>query len=238
MQNLDDLLVNFPAGFRARIGLNETSLTRALARGEFTEAERIIEEATDIEFLNDGALSATPLNMVLTGRSSYFHQSRNLKLAHLLMQRGQFVDHDIILTPEGELNCCLESLRDDPLCANIEISRVDLAEDHIYRESRDRGWRQRCLKFTRSDNLCTTQAQDGSRTPLNALPSFLAPSAPSGGTAVVVAAVVGVAECSMAAGGMATAAWRATVWIGSVKRCAKMPLSLLSWLVLVHATMI
>ena len=88
MQNLDDLLVNFPAGFRARIGLNETSLTRALASGEFTEAERIIEEATDIEFLNDGALAATPLNMVLTGRSSFYHQSRNLKLAYLLLEKG------------------------------------------------------------------------------------------------------------------------------------------------------
>ena len=97
--------------------------------------------------------------------------------SHLLMQMGQFVDHDIILTPEGELNCCLESLRDDPLCANIKISGVDLGEDHIYRESRDRGWRQRCLKFTRSDNLCTTQAQDGSRTQLNALTSFLDMSA-------------------------------------------------------------
>ena len=112
MQNLDDLLVNFPAGFRARIGLNETSLTRALGRGEFTEAERIIEEATDIEFLNDGALAATPLNMVLTGRSSYFHQSRNLKLAHLLMQRGanpnlRIPNHDMESASESPLELLL-----------------------------------------------------------------------------------------------------------------------------------
>ena len=93
--------------------------------------------------------------------------------SHLLMQMGQFVDHDITLTPEGELNCCRDSLREDPLCANIQIPRLDLREDHIYRESRDRRFRQRCLKFTRSDNLCTTQAQDGSRTQLNALTSFL-----------------------------------------------------------------
>ena len=56
----------------------------------------------------------------------------------MLMQMGQFVDHDITLIPEGELNCCRESLRDDPLCANIEISRLDLREDNIYKESRDR----------------------------------------------------------------------------------------------------
>ena len=39
-----DMLVNLPAGFRARIGLNETTLTRALARGDFAMAEKIIEE--------------------------------------------------------------------------------------------------------------------------------------------------------------------------------------------------
>ena len=88
MQELDEIMVNLPAGFRARIGLNETSLTRALARGEFSEAERLINEATDPEFLNDGALAATPLNMVLTGRSSFYHQSRNLKLAYLLLEKG------------------------------------------------------------------------------------------------------------------------------------------------------
>ena len=82
------LQVNLPAGFRARIGLNETGLTRALARGDFSLAEKLIEEASDPEYLNDGALAATPLNIVLTGRSSFFHQSRNLKLAQLLLVGG------------------------------------------------------------------------------------------------------------------------------------------------------
>ena len=87
-------------------------MTRALARGEFSEAEKIIEEATDPEFLNDGALSATPLNMVLTGRSSYFHQSRNLKLAHLLMQKGanpnlRIPNHDMESASESPLELLL-----------------------------------------------------------------------------------------------------------------------------------
>ena len=112
MQNIDEILVNLPAGFRARIGLNETSLTKALARGEFSEAEKIIEEATDPEFLNDGALSATPLNMVLTGRSSYFHQSRNLKLAFLLIQKGanpnlRIPNHDMESASESPLELLL-----------------------------------------------------------------------------------------------------------------------------------
>jgi len=107
-----DMLVNLPAGFRARIGLNETALTRALARGDFAMAEKIIEEATDIEFLNDGALSATPLNMVLTGRSSFFHQSRNLKLAHMLIQKGanpnlRIPNHDMESASESPLELLL-----------------------------------------------------------------------------------------------------------------------------------
>lgn len=104
--------MNLPPGFRARIGLNETGLTRALARGDFTIAEKIIEETTDIEYLNDGALAATPLNMVLTGRSSFFHQSRNLKLALLLMTRGanpnlRIPNHDMETASESPLELLL-----------------------------------------------------------------------------------------------------------------------------------
>ena len=112
MQELDEILVNLPAGFRARIGLNETPLTQALARGEFGEAESIILNATDPEFLNDGALAATPLNMVLTGRSSYYHQSRNLKLAQLLLEKGanpnlRIPNHDMESASQSPLELLL-----------------------------------------------------------------------------------------------------------------------------------
>ena len=80
----------------------------SLSRGESTEAEKIIEAVTDPEILNDGALSATPLNIVLTGRSSFFHQSRNLKLAYLLMQKGanpnlRIPNHDLESASESPL---------------------------------------------------------------------------------------------------------------------------------------
>lgn len=106
-----EILLNIP-GMRARIGLNETALTRALGRGDFALAERIIEEATDPEFLNDGALAATPLNIVLSGRSSFFHQPRNLKLAQLLLQRGananlRIPNHDMESASEAPLELLL-----------------------------------------------------------------------------------------------------------------------------------
>ena len=69
-------------------------------------------QATDVEFLNDGALSATPLNIVLTGRSSFFHQSRNLKLAYLLLQKGanpnlRIPNHDMETASESPIEMLL-----------------------------------------------------------------------------------------------------------------------------------
>jgi len=75
-------------GMVLRIGLNETSLTRALLNGDYAGAERIIEETTDVEFLNEGALQETPLNIVLSGPTGQHEQPRNLKLAKLLLEKG------------------------------------------------------------------------------------------------------------------------------------------------------
>lgn len=72
-------------GLGLRIGLHPTNLTRALCRGDFAEAERLILEATDPDYLNEGALDCTPLSIVLGGSE---HHTRNLKLARLLLECG------------------------------------------------------------------------------------------------------------------------------------------------------
>jgi hypothetical protein len=69
-----------------RIGLHPTPLTRALSRGDFAEAERLILEAEDPDYLNEGALDRTPLCLVLGGVAQ--QPPRNLKLARLLLERG------------------------------------------------------------------------------------------------------------------------------------------------------
>ena len=107
------MFMALPAGlhnaFHARIGLNETALTRAMARGDFDEAERLALASTDPEYLNDGAHAATPLALALTGRSaSYCGQPRHLRLARVLVERGASVNlripnHDLETASESPL---------------------------------------------------------------------------------------------------------------------------------------
>ncbi len=93
----------------ARIGLNETPLTRAMASGQFALAEELVQVAVDPEYLNDGAHAATPMTLALRGRSaSYSGQPRNLKLAKLLAEKGANVNlripnHDLETASESPL---------------------------------------------------------------------------------------------------------------------------------------
>ena len=102
------------ANMAVRIGLNETALTRAMAAGRFEQAEEIILERgggqaanADPDYLNDGALAATPLMLALTGRSGSY-QPRHLRLARLLVDRGASVNlripnHDLETASESPL---------------------------------------------------------------------------------------------------------------------------------------
>ena len=74
--------------------------------GNFELAEKFILDASDPEFLNDGNHSAIPLNLALTGRSSYGGQPRHLKLAKILVRRGANVNLRI---PNLELESASES---------------------------------------------------------------------------------------------------------------------------------
>lgn len=95
-----------PGNFAARIGLNETSLTKAISAGDFAHAEDIISGSLDPEFLNDGAHTATPLALVLTGRSAFCGMPRNLYLAKLLVEKGANVNLRI---PNHDLETASES---------------------------------------------------------------------------------------------------------------------------------
>ena len=103
------LPVAVPANFAARLGLHETDLTRALIAGDFALAESIISRETeDVDFLNDGVHSATPLNLALGGRASFGGNPRNLKIVKMLVEKGANVNlriphHDLENASESPL---------------------------------------------------------------------------------------------------------------------------------------
>ena len=103
------LPVAVPANFAARLGLNETDLTRALIAGNFPLAERLISrETNDADYLNDGVHSATPLNLALGGRASFGGNPRNLKIVNMLVAKGANVNlriphHDLENASESPL---------------------------------------------------------------------------------------------------------------------------------------
>merc|ERR1719239_1009383 len=67
--------------------------------------------------------------------------------SHMHMQFGQFLDHDISITPEAELDCCNEAFlaRDkrsrNPRCFNVPVTKSNFLGHS-------------CFSFTRSDTTC------------------------------------------------------------------------------------
>ena len=81
-------------------------------------------------------------------------KKRSDRALHMVMQWGQFLDHDITLTPEPERRCCKTELRRDPLCANIFFGKDKIKGDAIaaFKPTKN----QTCIPFSRSDVACAT----------------------------------------------------------------------------------
>jgi len=111
--------------------------------------------------------------------SKNLHQNRSKRkpesslATHLLMQFGQFLDHDVTLTPEPELECCSEELKHDRRCGSIEMdwtNFLDVSKDPILMESIP-AKSQTCISFSRSDPACHTGK--GLREQLNSITAFV-----------------------------------------------------------------
>ena len=84
----------------------------------------------------------------------------------MVMQFGQFLDHDISLTPELEEHCCdtatatkdSQKPEDQRSCFNVDISH-----DIFYKD------KMQCFAFTRSEGTCT----NGRREQFNKLTAFI-----------------------------------------------------------------
>jgi len=85
------------------------------------------------------------------------------RYTHMVMQFGQFLDHDLTLTPKDEsLNCCEDPTPNNPKCFTIPIP----SRDRFY------SWvnlTATCLNFVRSTPVC----QRSTRQQLNELTAFV-----------------------------------------------------------------
>ena len=100
--------------------------------------------------------------------SRSFHDDRNIpdkKRSLLVMQFGQFLDHDLTLTPEThEEECCEKGHMNLGNCFAIEVAR----NDPFLRAG---GHREACLEFTRSTAFCPRKSDV--REQLNGVSSFV-----------------------------------------------------------------
>ena len=97
--------------------------------------------------------------------SHTFHTSEDISastVTHMLTQWGQFLDHDITLTPENEAHDCCTNDSTDPECFPIFIS----GSDSFYSLNSIN-----CLEFSRSVAYC--EENGGARQQLNGITSFI-----------------------------------------------------------------
>ena len=97
--------------------------------------------------------------------SHTFHTSENISatsVTHMLTQWGQFLDHDITLTPEEHIEDCCSEETDDDECFPIFVS----SSDSFYSLSGIN-----CLEFTRSVAYC--EENGGARQQMNGITSFI-----------------------------------------------------------------
>jgi peroxidase len=99
------------------------------------------------------------------------------EFTHMVMQFGQFLDHDITLTPEGELECCdheilkRDNSTEDPRlkrCFNIEVSKDD---PHFNEFPEIQRGEKPCFPFTRSDIFCPQG--ENPREQMNGITAFI-----------------------------------------------------------------
>ena len=93
------------------------------------------------------------------------------KVTHMLTQFGQFLDHDLTLTPEEEEHGCCQDFSNTPSCFPIFIP----INDPFYQSYglKARGVNQSCLDHSRSVGFCSEGFETGHHEQFNAITSFV-----------------------------------------------------------------
>jgi len=131
--------------------------------------------------LKDGTRMLLPNARFISKRVHQNKEQESIKqstVTHILMQFGQFLDHDITLTAEPELECCSEELVNNSRCFNIRMdynTLVDMSTDPIHLNAYPNKV-QKCISLSRSDPACGTGlSSDGKsiREQINSLTGFI-----------------------------------------------------------------
>ena len=93
------------------------------------------------------------------------------QVTHMHTQFGQFLDHDLVLTPEEDEHECCEEFGARPSCFPIQIPE----NDYFYQSSilRERGHDQRCLDHSRSVGCCSDGFESSNHEQLNGITAFI-----------------------------------------------------------------
>jgi len=122
-----------------------------------------------------------PNTRLISRRVHQNHEARprhSSLYSHLLMQYAQFLDHDITLAPEPELECCSQALKNTTRCFNIVLDEenfLDLANDPIHFFSHPKK-HQNCISLSRSDPACDIgvgMAGESVREQFNSITAYL-----------------------------------------------------------------
>ena len=107
--------------------------------------------------------------------TNFFTDNKNAEdkyVTHMVTQFGQFVDHDLVLTPEEEEHGCCENFGPSrPSCFPIHIP----SNDYFYQsdELKAKGHSQTCLDHSRSTGCCSDDFESKDHEQFNGITAFV-----------------------------------------------------------------
>jgi len=133
--------------------------------GDGESLPRGVKEYSEKTGYVSGLPSPRKISDVVFDEGEDSRQTESRKNTHMVMQWGQFIDHDIISTSKYSFDCCDEAIRNHPRCFPIDVS----PEDSFFSQ-----FGKTCLDFTRSNVFCKSSEKVEQ---YNAATSFLDGSA-------------------------------------------------------------
>ena len=123
------------------------------------------------ECVNKSPVALPNARLVSTNFFTDNLSAEDQQVTHMLTQFGQFLDHDLVLTPEEDEHECCEEFGTRPSCFPIHIPQ----NDYFYQSDslRARGHNQTCLDHSRSVGCCSDGFESNNHEQLNGITAFV-----------------------------------------------------------------